>query len=61
MKIDDGITLQDLSGNLSRVFELAGQKIQAIDSTWDPAAGTPVFTVEGQYTTRGWTEWTQGF
>ena len=24
------------------------------------AKGTPVFT-EGQYTTRGWTEWTQGF
>ena len=23
--------------------------------------GSPVFTVEGKYTTRGWTEWTQGF
>ena len=23
--------------------------------------GTPVFTVEGRYTCRGWTEWTQGF
>ncbi len=26
-----------------------------------PAPGAPVFTAAGQYTTRGWTEWTQGF
>ena len=26
-----------------------------------PEKGTPVFTVAGTYTTRGWTEWTQGF
>ena len=25
------------------------------------AQGSPVFTVDGQYTSRGWTEWTQGF
>src|SRR3970040_2892604 len=23
--------------------------------------GSPVFTINGNYTTRGWTEWTQGF
>ena len=26
-----------------------------------PGAATPVFTIEGKYTARGWTEWTQGF
>ena len=26
-----------------------------------PADGAPVFTVEGRYQARGWTEWTQGF
>src|ERR1035441_1363304 len=26
-----------------------------------PANGAPVFTVGGKYTSRGWTEWTQGF
>jgi hypothetical protein len=26
-----------------------------------PSQGAPVFTVKGQYTSRGWTEWTQGF
>ena len=30
-------------------------------SQYDPAKGSPVFTVRGQYTTRGWTEWTEGF
>lgn len=61
MKLNESIQLSDLRGKISRVFELAGQKIQAIDNTWDPADGTPVFTVDGNYTTRGWTEWTQGF
>ncbi|NOS70836.1 MAG: glycosyl hydrolase, partial [Verrucomicrobia bacterium] len=28
---------------------------------WKPSAGTPVFAVKGKYTSRGWTEWTQGF
>ncbi|MDP6037877.1 MAG: glycosyl hydrolase, partial [Candidatus Latescibacteria bacterium] len=42
-------------------FDLANKKIRNIDGTWDPNQGTPVFTVNGKYTTRGWTEWTQGF
>jgi len=42
-------------------LELAGQKIVALNQSWDPAAGAPVFTREGVYGARGWTEWTQGF
>jgi hypothetical protein len=61
MHIDKGIELSDLSSKLDNLFELAGQKISTIDKTWDPNQGTPVFTVNGQYTSRGWTEWTQGF
>jgi unsaturated chondroitin disaccharide hydrolase len=61
MKIKESIQLSDLRDKLTRMFDLAGQKIQTIDKTWDPADGTPVFTVDGTYTTRGWTEWTQGF
>ena len=61
MKVIDTIQLAELRGPLSRVFDLAGQKIKSIEETWNPADGTPVFTVEGKYTTRGWTEWTQGF
>jgi hypothetical protein len=33
----------------------------SIETSWKPADGTPVFTVKGRYTSRGWTEWTQGF
>ena len=61
MKIDATLTPARLQKKVSRVFELAGQKISALNAAWDPAKGTPVFTVKGQYTSRGWTEWTQGF
>ncbi len=61
MKINATLTPQKLQKKTNRVFELAGQKIRAIDASWDAAKGTPVFTVKGKYTSRGWTEWTQGF
>ncbi|HEX2099894.1 MAG TPA: glycosyl hydrolase, partial [Candidatus Synoicihabitans sp.] len=61
MKIDAKLTPARLQKKVTRLFELAGQKIDAIDHAWDPAQGTPVFTVKGKYTSRGWTEWTQGF
>ncbi len=61
MKIDANLTPAKLQKKISRLFELSGQKIASIDRTWDAAQGTPVFTVKGKYTSRGWTEWTQGF
>jgi unsaturated chondroitin disaccharide hydrolase len=51
----------DLAEKLHRFWTLSGEKIRAIEATYDPADGSPVFTVKGRYTTRGWTEWTQGF
>jgi hypothetical protein len=61
VKINEVISLQALKAKIDRVFDLAGPKIRNIEKTWDPARGTPVFTVKGKYTCRGWTEWTQGF
>ena len=46
---------------LDGFWELAGNKIQRLCESYPPELGAPVFTVEGQYTARGWTEWTQGF
>src|SRR5947208_2016388 len=46
---------------LHRLFELSGAKIRAIEDGWRPEQGSPVFTSGGKYTSRGWTEWTQGF
>jgi hypothetical protein len=61
MKIDLHLGLADLKSPLDRFWEVSGEKIRAIEKNFDPAKGAPVFTVNGKYTTRGWTEWTQGF
>lgn len=51
----------DFSYKLKKFWELSGQKIRLIDKHYDEAQGSPVFTVNGKYSTMGWTEWTQGF
>ncbi len=61
IRIDNRLTPKKLLPAIERVFELSGAKILDIEKTWKPSRGTPVFTVKGRYTTRGWTEWTQGF
>jgi hypothetical protein len=61
MRVDRRRTATDLLPAVSRLFGLSASKIEAIERTWDPAAGAPVFTVDGVYRARGWTEWTQGF
>src|ERR1700761_3680396 len=61
MKIDSSLTPAGLSRSIDRTFELAVKKVSSIEKSWDAAKGTPVFTVKGEYTSRGWTEWTQGF
>ena len=61
MKIDPRLTPQNLVHPIERLFELSAQKILSIERSWKPEDGTPVFTVKGKYTSRGWTEWTQGF
>lgn len=61
MKIDSRITPASLRPAAENFFDIAGPKIARINRTWDPAKGSPVITVRGKYSTRGWTEWTQGF
>ena len=51
----------DLSPKLERLWALSAGKIRALEKEWDPARGSPVFTVKGRYASKGWTEWTQGF
>ncbi len=46
---------------LTRFWKLSGEKILLIRDEYDELKGSPVFTVGGKYSTRGWTEWTQGF
>lgn len=61
IKLNSRITAESLLPGIEALFELSGKKILSIEKNWDPARGTPVFTVKGRYTSRGWTEWTQGF
>lgn len=61
MKLDFSISLEKVNQQLPRFWELSGQKIRSIESTFDTGKGAPVFTEKGTYVTRGWTEWTQGF
>jgi unsaturated chondroitin disaccharide hydrolase len=61
IQIDQSLTAKKLKPKLERMFDLSGQKIRLIDRSWDASKGTPVFTIKGKYTSRGWTEWTQGF
>ncbi|MCS7089503.1 MAG: glycosyl hydrolase [Verrucomicrobiota bacterium] len=61
LHIDTQLTSLKLVPHIERLFELSAVKILALEKDWPPEKGTPVFTVQGRYTTRGWTEWTQGF
>lgn len=61
LDINTSLEYSGLNAKIDRLFDLSAQKILAIQKSWTPEQGTPVFTVKGQYTSRGWTEWTQGF
>lgn len=52
---------KDFLKPIDRLFELSAEKIRSLEASWKATSGAPVFTVEGQYTARGWTEWTEGF
>jgi hypothetical protein len=61
MTIRSDLTPAALAPKLRRLFELSARKIHSLEKTWEPSQGSPVFTVNGRYTSRGWTEWTAGF
>lgn len=61
LKINQQLKAEDLLPKIERLWELSAAKIQNIEDKYDKSKGSPVFTVKGKYTTRGWTEWTQGF
>ena len=61
IKLDAAPTLESLRPRLEHLFELSAAKIHALAQAWEPSQGAPVMTVEGRYTSRAWTEWTQGF
>lgn len=61
IKLDTSLTPQALEKDAKHVFEVSAPKIASLQKRWKDSDGTPVFTIKGRYTSRGWTEWTQGF
>jgi hypothetical protein len=61
IRVDRLRTPTELVGSITRLFEISAQKIDSLERSWSASSGAPVFTVNGKYTTRGWTEWTEGF
>lgn len=61
LQIKNDLSLSSLRKKLQKLLELSGQKIRSLNDTWTSSQGAPVYTVNGRYTSRGWTEWTQGF
>jgi len=61
VKPDRHLKAKKLLPAIDKFLDLTAAKILDLDKKWNPDHGTPVFTQKGRYTTRGWTEWTQGF
>src|SRR6201995_418269 len=61
IKINLILKPSDLTAKLQRFWQLSAEKINLIEKNYDVSKGSPVFTIQGKYTARGWTEWTQGF
>ncbi len=59
--INDHLRPEDLKPAIERLWEVSAPKIMSIARGDQRGAATPVYTVQGKYTARGWTEWTQGF
>lgn len=55
------MTPTDLLPKLDAFWQISAEKIRTLQREYDHAKGSPVYTRQGKYTTRGWTEWTQGF
>lgn len=61
IKSDPSLAPRDLLPAIGKLWDASAPKILSIDRDEVPGGATPVFTVAGKYTARGWTEWTQGF
>jgi unsaturated chondroitin disaccharide hydrolase len=61
IEIDTKLSAGDLLPRLDVFWQASAACIRSIEKSCQPGSGSPVFTVAGKYTAKGWTEWTQGF
>lgn len=61
IEINQQLQASDLLPRLDVFWEASANAIDAIEGSCPPGSASPVFTMAGKYTAKGWTEWTQGF
>lgn len=61
MTIDPQVKPAGLAAKIDRLWDLSAAKIRAIERRHGSSRESLVYTVNGRYTSRGWTEWTLGF
>src|SRR5665213_1367415 len=61
IRINPDLKPADFNTPLRKFWSVSAEKIRLIEKDYDVSGGAPVFTIKGLYTSRGWTEWTQGF
>jgi hypothetical protein len=61
IELDPQLTPTDLLPKLARFWARSAECIDAVERSCPPGSASPVFTMKGTYTAKGWTEWTQGF
>ena len=61
IEINSKLRPADLLPRIEVFWAASANCIRSIEKSCPPGSGSPVFTVAGRYTAKGWTEWTQGF
>lgn len=61
LSIDHKLKATDLVPALDRLWKRTAVCLVSLRESSQTRSGSPVFTVNGKYTSQSWTEWTQGF
>lgn len=61
MQINTQIKSEHLAEKINTLWSLSGDKLNRMSSSLKGTKGSPVVTVNGTYSPRSWTDWTQGF
>jgi hypothetical protein len=61
MHINSQLQPEHLIEKINNLWSLSGDKLKSMSSTLKGTKGSPVVTVDGKYSPRSWTDWTQGF
>lgn len=61
IQINTELTPAALLPGLETMWRVSEKKILDLHQNPSPDGASPVYTIGGRYTSKGWTEWTQGF